>query len=441
MKGALRLMLLAAIALLALCPQGRAQAAEGPGGPLVSMELRDVEFADIMRAMGLLTGMNIIVDERVKGNYTASLREVPLWEALNTMLRGRGYGYRRLQSGLLIIEPSTSLESQEQELSVREFRLKYLNVSEDVVLAVGRLLSSRGSVSRLPETNSMVIKDIPLAVERAGELLARLDMRPEQILIEGRIVEIRASMKKELGINWWASYKYESSDVLGGLGSTEGAFAVNLPAATEEGLALGVGIISDRFTLDLQLSALEDRGDAKVVSSPRIMVLDNHKARISDGTEILIPTMEAATIIKTGDYADARATKAETFPALLELAVTPRVIDGELISLLIDTRREEFDFSREVQGFPPKLTRTASTELLVRNSETIVIGGIISTGREEGQSRVPVLSSIPLLGRLFKRDLRSEEQRELLIFITPKIMERAHAAKPPEGDIQDKPGR
>jgi len=418
--------------------------AEEGAEPLVSMELRGAELSDLMRAVGLAAGMNIIIDEEVRGTATVSLRDVPLWEALDTILRGKGLVYRRLPGGLVMVEPATGPEAEEQGLVVREFRMRYLKVSDSMLSAVEKLLSSRGKAGLLPDANAVVVKDIPVSVDRAERLLARLDRKPRQVLIEARIVEMDASMRKELGINWWAGYEYTSNDVLGGLGSVESTFAVNLPTPSDEGLALGLGLVSDRLTLDVQLSALEDKGDAKIVSNPRVMVMDNQKAVISDGAELLVPEVEATTVIRTGDYIGGpdRTTRAETFAALLELAVTPRVIDGELLSLEIDTRREEFDFNVEVEGFPPKLTRTAKTTLLVHDGETVALGGIIKNEKRKSQSKVPVLGSIPILGRLFRRDITSEEQKELIIFITPKIVEEgAIAPEPPAGHIQDKPGR
>lgn len=320
-------------------------------------------------------------------------------------------------------KPLVSLEVQEMEFVVGKFKLNYLNASDSLVSAVEKLLSPRGSVSRLRETNSLVVKGIPVSVRRVEDFLLDIDRRPGQILIETRIVEVNSGYMKELGINWQASYGYKSSDVMGGLGSVESSAGVNLPPSVEEGLSLGFGLVSDKLTLDIRLSALEDRGKAKVVSTPSVMVLDNHTAVISDGTELLVPSMDATTVIKTGDSHGDLPYRAEIFRAVLELAVTPRVIDSGLLALFINTKREEFNFEHEVQGYPPKITKSLRTELIVRDGDTVAIGGIKTENERDSQSGVPLLSKIPLLGWLFKKETKSEDRAELLIFLTPKIMD------------------
>jgi type IV pilus assembly protein PilQ len=395
---------------------------DGPE-PLVSMEVKGVELNDLLRAIGREAGLDVLVGEGVSGKVTASLRDVPLREALDSILKNRGLSWWGLESGLMEVGPARGDEKEEMELTVGKFRLNYLKASDSMVSAVEKLLSPRGRVSRLRETNSLVVKDIPVSVRRVEDFLLDVDRRPGQILIETRIVEVNSGYMKELGINWQASYGYKSNDVLGGLGSVESSAGLNLPPSLEEGLSLGFGLVSDKLTLDIRLSALEDRGKAKVVSTPSVMVLDNHTAVISDGTELLVPSMDATTVIKTGDSHGDLPYRSEIFRAVLELAVTPRVIDSGRLSLFINTKREEFNFEREVQGYPPKITKSLRTELIVRDGDTVAIGGIKTETERDNQSGVPLLSRIPLLGWLFKKETRSEDRAELIIFLTPKIME------------------
>ncbi|HLF85984.1 MAG TPA: type IV pilus secretin PilQ, partial [Nitrospiria bacterium] len=192
------------------------------------------------------------------------------------------------------------------------------------------------------------------------------------------------------------------------------------------GGALGLlfGNISNTFQLDLQLSAMEDRGHGKILSNPKILTLNNKEAKISSGTEILIPT---ATIVgggatsADGSTTGNTTTGVTTINAKLELTVTPHVTPDNQIVMHVKTDKKDPDFSRLVQNIPPLVTRTAETDLLVEDGETIVIGGIFTRSESSSEAGVPWLSNIPLLGWFFKKEAKVETQNELLIFITPTI--------------------
>jgi type IV pilus assembly protein PilQ len=250
-------------------------------------------------------------------------------------------------------------------------------------------------------------------------------------------VQVATNAAKEFGIQWGALYrkgdviihggatKEKSSDVdaialTGDIGLLGTALNVNLPAAVGAGSggALGFGILAKNLTLDLQISALEEEGSAKVLSSPKVMVSDNQEATIASGTQIIIRN-DTNTIVNTGQgQSTAGVTKEE---AALRLTVTPRIIDSEQVSMKIMTKKEQFDFSRAVLGVPPKESRETQTNLMVKNGETIVIGGIYEERDFDSEHGVPVLSKIPLLGWLFNKESKIKERTELLIFLTPTI--------------------
>jgi type IV pilus assembly protein PilQ len=382
-------------------------------GPLVSVELRDVEIKEVMRAIGQEHGINVIVDDSITGKVTVSLRQVPLWDALDSILKSKGYTYRVEPGGVVIVEPAEKALTDEQDIVVREFKLRYLD-SESVLPNIASLLTGKGNASAVQETNSVIVKDLALGIERVEALLDNLDKRPQQIMIEARIVEISTSYSRELGVKWGRSGYNDPSP-----GAFEGRFEVNLPKPSTIGGDLIFGTIVSSWNLDLRLSALEDTGDGKILSQPKILVLDNQEAKITSGTEILVPS-----IVNSTAFAGTLPEQAEprVLEAKLELVVTPRVVGEDLMSLTIDTRREEFDFSRSVQGFPPKESRSAKTELLVKNGETIVIGGIYTKNKSVDESRVPLLGKIPILGWLFKSQTKKDSQTELLIFLTPTVM-------------------
>lgn len=407
---------------------------------LVSMQLRDVRIKDVLREMAERYGLNMIIDEDIEGSVSISLRGLDFWEAMGSILGVKGYAYRRLENGLVLVERQSPAEKEERGIEVREFRLNYLEPSDSLLYTVGKLLSSRGEAIRMPGTNAIVVKDMALGVKRVEALFLSLDTRPRQVLIEARIVEIGSDMRRELGVDWTAKYTYESNDVLGGLGSMTGDFGVNFPSMGADegaGLGLGFGLVSDRLTLDIRLSALEESGAAKVLSSPKVLVLDNHEAAITTGIEILVPqssattyltTEKAETIKKAADSDEivltgVRERRPATFTAKLELTVTPRVVNPETVLLSIDTKREEFIYGMQFEGYPPKESRTARTKLLVGNGQTVVIGGINTSSEFSRERGVPLLSKIPLLGWLFKRKDKGSERNELLIFLTPTIQE------------------
>lgn len=420
-------------------------------GPLVSIELRDVDLSDVLRALGQEHGINIIVDEKITGKVTVSLRNIPLWDAIDSILKGKGYAYIK-EGDIVRIAPLI----EDEDLVTRTINVKYAN-PKDIEPLIKKVLSKRGSVAMaldpktgvssptigggstdprsviIARSSMIVIKDIPSAIERAEQLLKELDVKTRQVMIEAKIVEVSTNAREELGIQWGADYQRSqyivhgggtkatstatsATPLTGGIGVAGTGFNVNLPAAVAQGFggAIGYGIVTSKFALDLQISALEEQGNAKILSSPKVMVMDNQDATIASGTQIIIPT----TTIAGGT---AQTTSTSTVDASLRLTVTPRVIDEEQISLSIIAKREEFDFARAVLGIPPKNTRESQTGVIVRNGETIVIGGIYTETASESEDGVPLLSRIPLLGWLFKKETKIKDKTELLIFITPHI--------------------
>ena len=400
--------------------------ADEKGAP-ISMELRDVELSDVLRALGQEHGINIIIDEKVTGKVTVSLRNVPLWDAIDSILKGKGFAY--IKDGNVVRVISSGAD---EDLATYTATVNYA-IAKDIEGVITKVLSKRGSIASDPKSNMIVIRDIPSAIERVTQLLKQVDVKTKQIMIEAKIVEVSTNASRELGIQWGAQYargdylvhgggtKAASTDttataLTGGIGVAGTGFNVNLPAAVSKGVggAIGYGIVTSIFALDLQISALEAQGNAKTLSSPKIMVLDNQEAYIKSGTGILIPTSTTTT----GTTTTSSVTEKE---AVLQLKVTPRVINDDQISLKILMSRDVFDFSRSVQGSPPKNTRETQTNLIVKNGETIVIGGIYTETDAESEGGVPWLSKIPGLGWLFKKETKTKDKTELLIFITPRI--------------------
>lgn len=411
-------------------------------GAPISMELRDVELSDVLRALGQEHGINIIIDEKVTGKVTVSLRNVPLWDAIDSILKGKGFAY--IKDGNVVRVISSGAD---EDLMTYTATVNYA-IAKDIEGIITKVLSKRGSIASDLKSNMIVIRDIPSAIERVAQLLKQVDVKTKQIMIEAKIVEVSTNASRELGIQWGTMYRSGDAYVFGGgttgatgtvgalptivtgtttttTGTTPltggagfggSALNVNLPAAVGLGAggAIGIGILAKNAILDLQISALETQGNAKTLSSPKVMVLDNQEAYIKSGTGILIPTSTTTT----GTTTTSSVTEKE---AVLQLKVTPRVINDDQISLKILMSRDVFDFSRSVQGSPPKNTRETQTNLIVKNGETIVIGGIYTETDSESEGGVPLLSKIPLIGWLFKKETKIKDKTELLIFITPRI--------------------
>jgi type IV pilus assembly protein PilQ len=405
-------------------------------GPAISIELRDIELKDVLRAIGQEHRINMVVDDSITGKVTVSLRNVPLWDAVDSILRGKGYTYIKDGNIVRIVKAA-----EEEELVTRSMKIRYGN-PKDLEPVIKKMLTKKGDVISDMRTSTLIVKDIPSSVAMAEKILREVDVRTGQVMIEAKIVEANTNARKELGIQWGHDYrsgefvsyggatKDKSDDkysvpVTGGIGAFGTALNVNLPADVKEGSggAIGFAILSKNLTLELQLSALEDSGSAKILSSPKVMVSDNQEATIASGTQIIIVN-EANTVINTGQSTGQSPSTSQTTiekEAALRLTVTPRIIDPEQISLKIATKKEEFDFTRAVLGVPPKISRETQTNLIVKNGETIVIGGIYEEKDYESDSAVPALSKIPLLGWLFKKEAMKKDKTELLIFITPTI--------------------
>jgi len=417
----------------------------GAGEPLYSMEFRDADIRDVLRALGQEEGINIILGEEVTGKLTLSFREVRLKEALFAILK-----IHRLtaasEGGILRVSKSPSVEGEE-DLQTAMIPVNYATAKE-VADAVTQLLGSKGKLSVDVRNNTLILRDTSEHVDRIKELVARMDSETRQVMIEARIVEASTSFARQLGVQWGgtisdtgskgtlqitgAGVKDPASGVItpltGGTGLGGSSFAVNLPAEVGLGAGGAIGIsfgnVSNTTLLDLQLSAMEDLGEGKILSNPRIMTLNNKEATISSGTQVLIPT-----ILTTGGVPSTSANGGTTGvtekEATLKLTVTPHVtFDGKIL-LKIKTKREEFDFNRSVLGIPPKTIKEAETDLMVRDGETVAIGGIYTENTFQGDSGVPFLSKIPFLGWLFKKENRRESTNELIIFITPTIQKGA----------------
>ena len=386
---------------------------------MFSLEFRDEDIGNVLKVLAQESGRNIIIPDTISGKVTLSLDKITLTNALDVILRSQGLGYVT-DKGVIRIVKLSEAELAGEELLTEIVPMNYARAS-DLVSQVKGMLSTRGTVSVDSRTNSFIIKDIKNGVEDAKRLLVKLDSQTPQVLIEARIVEANSNFSRSLGIQWGGQYAFGSNTITGGsaLGTAPSgnSFAVNLPASgATGGLGMSIGSLSKNLVLDVQLSAAEKTGEVKIVSTPKVTTVNNKPATVSSGISYTVKT--TGTTGTTGTVTGATTS----VTAVTSLTVTPQVSSDGYILLTILTSRDEPDFSNTVDGVPGVVTKNASTTVLVKDGDTTVIGGLYRNSRGVTDTSVPFFSRIPLLGWLFKSRDRVEQNEELLIFITPRII-------------------
>ncbi len=411
-----------------------------------SMEFRDTEIKDVLRAVGQVANLNLIVSDTVSGKVSLSLKDVDIMEALDSILRTKGLTYVGKGNILRVL---ALVDARDEDMETRIFPLGYAN-GKETVSVVEKIKSDKAKVSVDNRMNAIVVRDLSLNLDRMARVLSNLDARIPQVMIEAKIVEVASNYARDLGVQWGGQYTSNSSKgtsivsggttgagsgtppqvggtvmypLTGDVGMSGNAFAVNLPAAVGSGsggaLGFTFGKLGGRMSLDLQLSAMQATGNGKILSSPKVMTINNKEAKISSGTDIPVRTVVASAATGAGSTNTAAV---QIISASLGLSVIPAITNDDRISMTIKVEKSEPDFSRQVDGIPSITKRNADTQLVVNNGETIVLGGIITKSEGEAESGVPFLSKIPLIGWLFKKTSKFENQAELMIFITPTII-------------------
>lgn len=429
------------------------------GRRIQDLDVRDLDIRDFLRFLAEAAGVNIVIDNDVTGTVTLRLRGVPWDEALEVVLRANALGMVR-EGRVIRVAKQATLDAELQAAIERREKLTVPPALDTRIIPVNyataaelaprgqELLTDRGSLSVDARTNVIIATDESRVLNQIEELVRNLDTQTPQVLIEARIVEASSTYTRQLGIQWGGDFLASSATgnptglvfpssigmaggatdtqaPLTGLTSVRGGqanpnFAVNLPAAVGTGtggaLALTLGSVANNVNLALRISAAEDSGTLRIISSPRILTLDNREAHIEQGT--MIPYSQVS----------AQGVQTAFQEAKLNLTVTPHVTsDGGVLMKIMVTRNEP-DFAQTgARGDPTILKREAETELLVMDGHTAVIGGIYTRNTGLNYSQVPLLGDIPFLGWLFKARRDTDRRSELLIFITPRIVNRAES--------------
>ena len=401
-------------------------------GEPIDLKVTNADVTEVIRTFAQISGLNVLVQPGVQGAVTAELENVPWDQALEQILKINGLGYE-VEGNVMRIAPVSVLRQEAQEeqqlraakalsipLQTIYRRLSYAGAAQIAqLLRSGQagLLSQRGSVIVDDRTNSLIIKELPAFMDTIVSVIDRLDSPEPQVMIEARIIETTKRFTREFGIDW--GFDGIASPATGnttGLvfpnqGTVSGG--VNVPGGGDAGvLNFRLGNVLNTFTLDVALQAAESEGLINILSAPKVATLNNQQASIQSGLQIPIQTIANNTV--TVQYVS----------ATLQLQVTPQVTAEGTVLMEINISKREPQLAFLIPGATnaPIATKEAQTRLLVRDGGTAVIGGIYKVSTDQGEDRVPGLANIPIIGNLFKNKSRREENEELLIFITPRIM-------------------
>jgi type IV pilus assembly protein PilQ len=447
------------VATLDIDAGGQPRRTRYTGRRIQDLDVRDLDIRDFLRFLAEAAGVNIVIDNDVSGGVTLRLRDVPWDEALDVVLRANALGMVR-QGRVIRVAKQETLDAELQaylerrealhvppDLETRLIPVSYATAGE-LAPRAEELLTDRGNVSVDARTNVIIATDERPVLARVEELIRSLDTQTPQVLIEARIVEATSTYSRHIGIQWGGDFLSSSAtgnptglvwpNSIGlaggatdqntpamGLTSMRGGqanpnFAVNLPATVGTGaggaLGLTLGSVANNANLNIRLSALEDVGTLRIISSPRILTLDNREAHIEQGT--LIPYSQIS----------AQGVQTAFQEAKLNLTVTPHVTADGGVLMKLRIIRDESDFAQTgARGDPTILKREAETELLIMDGHTAVIGGIYTRNTGLNYNQVPFFGDIPVIGWLFKARRDTDRRTELLIFITPRIVNRAES--------------
>ena len=414
-------------------------------GEAISMKLKDSDLRDVVLYLADIASLNVVFDPEVKGTVTVNLQDVPWDQALDIILKQNKMG-KVVEGNILRIAPITVLTREEQEdvrlkeskelsgpVLVKTITLSY-SKAKDVATLLQSKVSERGEIVVDERTNTLLISEVRDKLELLEKLISVVDTPTPQVSIEARVVEAATNFARNLGIQWGfrgiADQYYGNATnlqfpnsvlvdgalipqgiVTKGIGGPLGGYAVNLPAPSfNSAIGFSFANVLDSFRVDIALSALETGGDGKIISRPSVVTQNNQQAEIIQGRQIPVQTVANFTV--TTRYVN----------AALELRATPQITAEGTIIMTIEIQNNAADFANLVNGIPPIVMQSAKTTVMVPDGGTTVIGGIYRTEDSVTRDSVPFLGKIPILGSLFRSFARTKQNRELLIFITPRII-------------------
>jgi len=432
----------------------------GYQGPLVSINYANGDVRALLRLMAEELGLDAVISETVAGSITLVLKDVPADQVMDIIFRQKGLDMRK-SGKVILIAPREELslrdkleyEAKQQindlePLVLEVFQLSYQKAVDLAKLLGGqggassagatRMLTKRGSVTADSLTNTLFVNDIPSKLDEIRRFVKTIDVGRRQVLIEARVVEANDGFNKDLGVrmnllNTRYNNRIGNYNVAGGLYATptgtlspsgigtetatqtqNKTAGVNLPSFASEGGTLSFALFNSSLTriLNLELAALETDGRGKLISSPKVVTANNTEALIEDGTEIPYVIPAAGNNNATVAFKKAK----------LSLRTTPQITPEGKVRMKLNIAKEEPDWSRQIGGIPPIKSSIVETDVVVENGGTVVVGGVFTVSNEKSTERVPFLGDLPYIGFLFKVQNTSMSRRELLVFITPRVI-------------------
>ena len=422
-------------------------------GEELSLNFQDIEVRSVLQLLADFTGMNLVASDTVTGSITLRLENVPWDQALALILRTKGLD-KRQEGNVLLVAPADEiaareqqeLESRRQREQLAPLRSEYIRINyaragdmESLIREEGSILSDRGSITVDERTNTLIVQDTERHLEEIRDVIRTLDIAVQQVLIEARVVVATSDLANELGVRWgglaWQSRLQEDGRTLVGTGRAQqvtefGVGVLNqddVEIETPDELAVDMGVTDSEATrfslgfvdvrsgiLELELSALAAEGHGEVVATPKVLTADQQPAVIASGSQV---GYEEATA--------SGATAVQFIEAELRLEVTPRITpDGRVI---MELNIHNDSVGAVIAGIPSIDTNRVETTVLVDDGETVVLGGIYQQEKLEGVVKTPFLGDLPWIGRLFRRTFQEDEKQELLVFITPRLVQDGEA--------------
>lgn len=430
-------------------------------GPRVDMDFNNADVHNVLRLIGKVWRKNIVISGGVEGKVTIRLKRVRVDRALEVILKTLKLGMVWHAWNLIRIAPEADIQKELENLRLarekkrklapvytRVIALNFANAKKMAARIKENMISKRGAVSADERTNTVIVRDVNANIQAILKLVTTLDSATPQVMVEARIVEARSTFLREIGIQWGGNVLSSQgtgnptgimfpstvgvaggnqddltpTSGLQGAAITNPNYIVNLPATVATGaggaLGLNLGSVTGAFNINLRLSAMEDTGQVRIISSPKITVLDNVEAKIEQGVSIPISVVSAQGV----------NTKFEN--AVLSLKVKPHVTNDGNVIMKIEVEKSEPDFvNTGARGDPTILKKYAKTEMMIKDGDTAVIGGIYTRSTSRNWSKVPWFAEIPIIGWLFKKRKESDERSEVLIFITPRIIKGRSSGK------------
>jgi type IV pilus assembly protein PilQ len=452
-------------------------------GSRLNLDFQDIDVRAILKVLADISGQNMVVSESVRGNFTLRLQDVPWDHALDIVMRSKGLDMRK-QGNVMIIGPAAEIAAREKEIlsskkEVQELaplRTDFLQVNYAKATDIANLiksgkgdtlLSDRGNVSIDERTNTLLLQDTSDRLADIRRLVSTLDIPVRQVQIEAHIVIVNSDFSRDLGVRWgYSNINSVGNNVYSVAGSAAGAedsiqsvmaqnvaiaqadatansttpptnpnysavppqrlqlgpgaYLVNLPASNPAG-RLAAAVLGSNYIVDLELSAAEAEGRGEIKSSPRIIAANQKEASIEQGVEI--PYQQASS---------SGATTVSFKSAVLSLKVTPQITPDNRVILDLQVNKDSVgqNVPTGSGGFTPSIdTRKLTTQVVVNDGQTVVLGGILETEKRDSEGKVPLLGDVPVLGYLFKQKSNVNNKKELLIFVTPRILKEGVAMR------------